>query len=44
MIKQPFMKIQEILFNLVNGTYLQNVLPTDKEYLLVAQNPPKIKL
>ena len=38
MIKQPFMKIQEILFNLGKDTYVQIVLQTDTEHLLVAQN------
>jgi len=44
MIKQPFTKIQEIPFNLGKDTYVQIVLQTDTEYLLVAQNPPEIKL
>ena len=44
MIKQPFTKTQEIPFNLGKDTYMQIVLQTDKEQMLVAQNPPVIKL
>ena len=44
MIKQPFTKIQEIPFNLGKGNYVYRVLPTDTEHLLIAQNPPEIKL
>jgi len=44
MRQQPFTKIQEIPFNLGEGTYVQRVLPTGTVQLLVAQNPPEIKL
>lgn len=44
MIKQPFTKTQEIPFNLGKGTYVQIVLQIDTELLLVAKNPPQIKL